>query len=462
MHGGGIQSWWRTLAAPGAGGEATAGVLAHLLDSAAKRRRYELALAHQRAGIAADYVLAASVADAAPDTAFSRLRWGGQLVLHTHRPRLMQAMLEPLRRRPEFHLEVQPHRIADAAPRWALWRRPPIVAVVRKVMIEKPDDLTVRHSHDLRLLPDAGDQAVEGYVVSKSAPGLETTMQRLLKVRPTLSPAQARQIATKLVSRVFPVFLTREAAFLKIIRRRMPGHLQPRVPALVRMEQDERGFVRRLDMTWLRLGGRVLSTLEFARQAATMLHALHHHAGVLHLDLRLENLIMTEQGVGVIDFGSSMQAGEDIARNALLEQLFTEVLGSSRPCAQLRRLQGTGLVTSNLFTDCYARRTPAIDLFCLAWYMTRPQANPDFRGLVSPPTDDEQATLRRVQRLTLAPSDPRQPTVRSVRDVLDLLQGVWADAPVAPSLTFAEAGSASPGDESDGHDALLAIDGRAA
>lgn len=361
-----------------------------------------------------------------PDAAFDRLRWGGQVAVVSTRPRVLDALVNQYRNRPEFRIELAGQRTTEP---WLTalrhLRRPTHHwFVARKVMLEHPDDLTVRHSHDVRLEPDHTSLARDGYIVVKRVPTLDQTYARLIKMRPTLAHDDARHIAAKLVNKVFPIFLTREAAFLQMLRGRLPAHLRSRVPGFVRMERDQRGFVRRLDMSWMRLGGKPMSLLTFARQAAAILHALHHYAGVLHFDLRLENMVITEDGVGLIDFGSSVTAGEDLAQSKLLNTLHTEMLNASRPAAQLRRLQGTGIVTSGLFHDCYARRSPAIDLFCLAWFMTRPHAHPDFRPLVRiDPNDADNQRLLHLQRIVLDPPDPQHPMIRGVRDLLDLLNG---------------------------------------
>ncbi len=376
-----------------------------------------------------DLIVERDLSAAAPDTAFARLRWGGQIAFVSPSARAVDSLMTDFRAREEFRIEQSPQPVYEplGSALRHLRRRRHLYFVARKVMLEKTGDLTVRHSHDVRLEPDSTALACDGYVVSKRVPSLEQTAERLLKMRPSLSDDEACALADKLVNKVFPIFLTREAAFLKLLRTRLPGHLQQRVPGFVRMEQDSRGLVRRLDMSWMRLGCRSISLLDFARQAATVLHALHHHAGMLHLDLRLENLVITDQGVCAIDFGSSVLAGEDLAQSKLLHTLHTEMLNASRPAAQLRRMQGAGVVTSGLFQQCYAQRSPAIDLFCLAWFMTRPHAQPDFRPLVRMGHDDADAQrLQRLQRLVLAPSDPQRPIIRGVRDLLDMLNGTWA------------------------------------
>src|SRR5581483_4355134 len=92
-----------------------------------------------------------------------------------------------------------------------------------------------------------------------------------------------------------------------------------RVPHLIDMEKDDRGFVRRLRMNWLRNGGEPLAHMEFARQSADLLR-------IIHLDLRLDNFVVTPHGVGFVDFGSAVRDNEDLSRNPLLQSLFGELM----------------------------------------------------------------------------------------------------------------------------------------
>src|SRR5262249_17158979 len=138
-----------------------------------------------------------------------------------------------------------------------------------------------------------------------------------------------RRRARKFTDKIFPVFLTRETAMLKLLQRDLPEKFRKRVPRLLSAETDATGFTRRLRMNWLRncqpASGSFrhpLSQLEFARQAAELLAALHDAAGIMHLDLRLDNVVITEHGVGFVDFGSSVRVGESFAEESLLSSLF--------------------------------------------------------------------------------------------------------------------------------------------
>ncbi len=76
--------------------------------------------------------------------------------------------------------------------------------------------------------------------------------------------------------------------------------------------------------------------MEFARQAAELLHVLHDRAGVIHLDLRLDNFVLTEHGVGFVDFGSAVRCGEDLKANPMLGTIFGELMKTSQIRAHAR------------------------------------------------------------------------------------------------------------------------------
>ena len=96
--------------------------------------------------------------------------------------------------------------------------------------------------------------------------------------------------AKKFVEQIFPLFLTREAAMLKVIDRDVPQPYRGRFPHIVHMEKDSRGYVQKLWTSWLRNGGQPITQLQFAKQAAELLHVLHDRINIIHLDLRMDNI----------------------------------------------------------------------------------------------------------------------------------------------------------------------------
>ena len=326
--------------------------------------------------------------------------------------------------RPEWVVEHPPRGVPAAGGgvlrrltrRW----RPRRVAVLRKVLLDPPHRLTARHSYDVRLVPDptAPDDPAAPWVVLKRVPTVEGAMDRLVQTCPTMAPERVRVVAEKLVRRVFPLFLTREAAFLKLLQRDLPEALRPRTPRLLKFETGDDGLVRSIHMTWLRMGGRPISQIDFARQSAELLHALHEHVGVMHLDLRLDNYVMTPHGVGFVDLGTAIRLGERLDTNPVIKTLSRETLEASEINARLRRQQRKGLVTAPMFERCHAPARPAFDLFAWATNITRPHDNPDLRGLVGFDPDSEEALrLSRLRRDIVRPAEGKPPRFRGIHDV---------------------------------------------
>lgn len=51
------------------------------------------------------------------------------------------------------------------------------------------------------------------------------------------------------------ILLTREDAFLRMLDRHLPSAFQNRMPKLLKIEKDNHGLVRSMQISWLRLGG---------------------------------------------------------------------------------------------------------------------------------------------------------------------------------------------------------------
>ena len=209
---------------------------------------------------------------------------------------------------------------------------------------------------------------------------------------------------------------------LKILERDLPREYAARVPRVIDLEQDGRGYVRRLWMNWLRAappGGRTLTQLEFARQSADLLNVIHEKVGIIHLDLRLDNFVITDQGVGFVDFGSAVRVGENIQGNPLLATIFDELMRTSQIQRMLEKMTLNGTITSPILNDAYGKVDKAVDLFYLAMQINSPLSNPDFAGLVSfDPKSNEADGLARVTQEVLKPSDPSNPAIKTAQDLV--------------------------------------------
>jgi serine/threonine protein kinase len=207
---------------------------------------------------------------------------------------------------------------------------------------------------------------------------------------------------------------------LKILERDLPREFRNRVPRVLDLEQDGRGYVHRMWMTWLRQGSDTpLTQIQFARQAAELLNVVHDTVGIIHLDLRLDNFVITPEGVCFVDFGSSVRVGENIHGNPMLSTIFEELMRTSQIQRMLYKMKSSGLVTSQVISEAYQRVDKAVDLFYLAVQMNQPLNNPDFEGLVQFDLNSPEA--KGIERLThdiLHPTDPTHPPYRTARDVM--------------------------------------------
>ena len=244
-------------------------------------------------------------------------------------------------------------------------------------------------------------------------PSVERVCARLRHKFPEAAEELIVRRARKFTEKIFPLFLTREAAMLKILERDLPIAYRDRVPRVISMEQDERGYVRRLWMNWLRARTprhQPLTQLEFARQSADLLRVMHDEANIIHLDLRLDNVVITDRGVGFVDFGSAVREGENISGNPLLSTIFDELMRTSQIQKMLDRMMTEGKVTSHVLGNAYGKVDKGVDLFYLAVSINAPLINPDFQGLVTHDTaGEESAGLSMLTQDVLKPQGPQQP-----------------------------------------------------
>ena len=395
-----------------------------------------------------DFIFAVENEPHDPDEIFARLRWGGQFVYASKHRRRVAAMNERFGQR-GFETMPRPGLVRRARSRFAFtlpsWLPLPLLSstfhyfVARKVNLVLPKQFSDRFTYHVQLIP--ADRPARGYVVLKEVPSVARVMARLKAKFPDAAVDLIERRALKFTEKIFPLFLTREAAVLQILQRDLPPAYARRVPQLAGIEHDARGYVRRLKMNWLRNSipaatGRPLTQLEFARQAADLLHVIHERVGIIHLDLRLDNVIIGEHGVGFVDFGSAVRVGENIQGNPLLANLYDELMRTSQIQRMIEKMTLSGAVTSHLIQHAYGRVDKQVDLFYLAMQMTNPLANPDFKGLVeTDPDSREAAALAVLKEEVLKPRDPQNPTYRTAADVLRAVQRIEHDLNASPVPT---------------------------
>ena len=388
-----------------------------------------------RSGEPLDFLFLTEHEAHAPEDVFERLRWGGQVVLASRDRRVVQATaqaFETWRMDQSDHAAWAVEHPLEREGRFALsllgWYAPVYYMTARKIALVPPGRFSDRFTYHVQL-EKRGGSGDGGYEVVKQIPTVERVLARLREKFPDAEEEPLRRRARKFTEKIFPVFLTRETAMLKLLQRDMPAKFRDRVPRLMGAEVDSAGFTRTLRMNWLRNArpiakgwkghGAALSQLEFARQAAELLTALHDDVGIMHLDLRLDNVVITEHGVGFVDFGSAVRVGEEFPEASLLSNLFDEMMRTSQIQRMLGKMTEMGQVTSAEITGSHERVDKAVDFFYLAVQINAPLANPDFQGLVEhDPASRQAKELARLTERILRPADPRKPEFTSARAIL--------------------------------------------
>jgi len=360
-----------------------------------------------------------------PQDVFARLRWGGQMLyLGSDLPTVMET-LRAYGAHDGFDIEVGPRttrRGLLGLPLPGIGRRVRYV-VVRKVSLIEVGADTDRFTFDLRLVKKT--EFGNRYVVMKQVPRYRRVVSRLHERFPDAGQEVLLARAQKLVKRVFPVFLTREAGFLQLMHRDLPEAFIGRVPQALGFEKASDGTIKRLYMTWLRIGGEPMSHIAFAQESAELLRILHDKVGVIHLDLRLDNMVISRGQVCFLDFGSSVRVGENIERSPLLSSLFDEMMNTSQIQRTMGRMRDAGRLTSDVILSAHGKIDKAVDMFYLSLQISRPVSNPDLLPFINYSPDAPVA--RRIKLLTdaiLRPSNPNRPHFISARDVFIGLQKI--------------------------------------
>jgi hypothetical protein len=373
-----------------------------------------------------DYVFAVEDEPHRADDIFNQVRWGGQFFYLSFDPAKVAALPAQyvdsgfeLLRGPDF-LRTGLLRFVPFMGR-KLW-----YFAARKLHLARPRDITERFTYNVQLVrPPAAIVTSDPYVVMKEVPTLDRVIDRLRAKFTDVPNSVIEKRALKFTEKVFPLFLTREAAMLKLLHRDLPERYRCRVPMLLDMEKDDRGYARRIWMNWLRIGGKPLSQIDFARQSADLLRVVHDAAGIIHLDLRLDNFLITENGVCFVDFGSAVREGENIGGNPLLSTIFDELMRTSQIQRMLLKMSSNGTVTSKIMNEAVGRVDKQVDLFYLAVQINQPLHNPDFASLVEyDPNSREAELLAELTKNVLKPADPANPKYATAAAMLAGIRGL--------------------------------------
>ncbi|MFK7790753.1 MAG: hypothetical protein AB8C95_14825 [Phycisphaeraceae bacterium] len=360
-----------------------------------------------------------------PDEAFARLRWGGAFLYVAPDEKSAQDLAQAYDRKRGFILEepvTQVHanlagmRIPGVTPHGYAF-------LARKVQLIQPGDFTERFTYHVELSRCPKSELVpDGYVVTKRVPTYADLIRRLRHKFPDVALSKLEKRAHKLVEHVFPTFLTREAAMLGILQKKLAPEYRNKVPRPLGIQKDSRGFVRTLHMNWMRIGGEPISQLDFAIQSAELLAAIHEQAGIMHLDLRMDNMVITPNGVGFVDFGSACKIGEQVNQSPMLGELFTEMMRTSQIQRMLGKMIERGHVTNNAISEVYGKTDKTVDSFYLAVQIAKPHANPDLKQLIN--YEPESDTAGMLSALTAAVLRPKNPEMAVYKSAADLVRGL--------------------------------------
>lgn len=370
-----------------------------------------------------------------PDAVFDRLRWGGQVAILARHPHTVSALAREYQARSGFQLELGPRtlRLGPLGGYWPFGRQVWHYLLARKTHLIRPGSTTDRFTFHVELVRNPADGS---YGVLKRVPSYGSVMVRLKQRFPDTPEATLANRARKLVDKIFPVFLTREAAFLRLLQRDMPEEYRSRVPHVLGVQKGPDGLARKLYMNWLRLGVTPLTQMDFALQAAEMTRILHDRVRLIHLDLRMDNIVITHEGVCFVDFGSAVRMDEDLTDSPMLSTLFNEMMSTSQIQRLLGRMKATGKVTSEILVHGHQKVDKAADLFYLAMQMANPHTNPELRPLIR--FDVNSRIAKRITKLTqriLRPIDPAHPEHESAADILRDLRKIAQTVHDAPAPT---------------------------
>lgn len=372
-----------------------------------------------------DFIFASDKDEHNPARIFPKLRWGGQFVFASES---LGQVLEVARQFEDygFLLERTSDGVADGWRFWPFLRRHVYYLAARKMLHVPKNGLTDRFTFEVEL--STCKEIHNGrHVVTKRVPSMEWVLNRFKK-RMGLSDVPEEELvrrANTLIRNILPIFLTREVNMMNRLQERLPENMRRRVPETVHYEKDDRGLVTLLQVNWLRNGGDGLSQLDFALQSAELLAAVHQKAGVAHLDLRLDNMVITPEGVGFIDFGNSVHDDEDIAASPTLSKVFGDLMHTTHVQRVLDRAIQSGHVTAPYFTEALYKTDKAVDLFYLVLQFTSPHENPDLRDLIRyKANSNEDYELNRMTRRLFVPEQLEPGKVYNAAHVANALRKI--------------------------------------
>jgi len=368
-----------------------------------------------------DFVFATDRDEHEPSRVFPRIRWGGLFVFASNSLKITQDAANRFAHY-GFLLEIPPSVIPTNWKFWPFLRNKIYYFTARKILHIPKGELTDRFTFEVELSV-CHEKHNGKHVVTKRVPSVEWVMNRLRNRNLDMTEEEMMRRAQQLIRNILPIFLTREVSIMRRLQELLPPEYRSRVPHTVHYERDDRGMVNLLQVNWLRNGGDAISQLDFALQATELLHQVHDRAGVIHLDLRLDNMVITPEGVGFIDFGSSVHVNEDMSASSTLERIFTDLMRTCQVQRVLHKMIQSGHVTSPYFTNAVFKMDKAVDLFYLTLQFTTPHENPDLKDFITyTPNSAEDYALHKLTRRLFVPDRPEKSDKTSAGSVASALR----------------------------------------
>jgi hypothetical protein len=369
-----------------------------------------------------------------PRGAFEALRFTGLWTVEADAMAPLREVAEQIEAHGGFHIETAPHRVecdqnsrgkpSEPTPWWLRWlptlsrKQGRYQLVTRKTRLAPPDEAPEHCTFDVSLVPDPRGE--HGYIIRKRVPSVEQTLRALQRFAPHLQPHDLHARAEQLVRDVFPLLLLRETVLLDRLQLKMPTTLRNRVPRKLSHIQRGPAQVEQIDMTWLAPAKHPISPLDFAIEAAELLAAMQRNAGLMHLDLRDDNIVITESGVGFVDFGSAVLIDEDLATRPMLHRIIHQMLGAIALQRALGSLITHKSVTHPILLRAHAKPEPIHDLFALTQLARSPHTSQAIGHLIQPNAQEELAGLNQLADELLIPADVRQPITTPIQLVQHL------------------------------------------
>ncbi len=369
-----------------------------------------------------------------PCGAFEALRFTGTWVIECDAIGPLRKAVSLIEAHGGFHIEAAPHRVEELGASeestptqsswWARWlpafkrRAKRYQLVARKTRLARPDEAPEHCTFDVSLVPDPRGE--RGYIIRKRVPSVEQTTAALRRFAPQLDQAELERRAEQLVSDVFPLLLLRETVLLDRLQMKLPVALRCRVPRKLGHIQRGPAQVEQIDMTWLSPAESPMSPLDFAIDAAELLGAMQRTVGLMHLDLRDDNVVITPQGVGFVDFGSAVLIDEDLKGRPMLHRILHQMLSANALQRALGSLIQAGGVTHPILLRAHAKPEPIHDLFALTQLTRAPHTSQALGHLIRANAPEELTALNALADELLSPADPRLPITTPVQLIQQL------------------------------------------